>query len=171
MSAAWDTRLVDTQPAPPRDHNLWRDNAPLHEALARTPAGWATDSLDGLGGELGGHAAHAAANTLLGELENGVQCPDPQRSARSWRGGFQPDAPRAQPAGWSGGRPLRCALGTAIARGAAARFQAGPIRRMPWTRLIAETMYTAPQIGHHRSPARSMKRVRSSHSWVWQGSR
>jgi putative acyl-CoA dehydrogenase len=53
LSAAWDTHLVDNQPGPLRDRNLWRDNAPLREAVARTPAGWAADWLDGLGAELG----------------------------------------------------------------------------------------------------------------------
>jgi len=48
--------------------------------------------------------------------------------------------------------------------GAPRRFHAGAISRMPRTRLTAATKYPAPQIGHQRSPACSMKAVRSSHA-------
>ncbi|HYF60685.1 MAG TPA: isovaleryl-CoA dehydrogenase [Burkholderiaceae bacterium] len=53
IHAGWDTHRVENQPAPLRDRNLWRDDAPLREALARTPAGWAVPWLDALGAELG----------------------------------------------------------------------------------------------------------------------
>jgi putative acyl-CoA dehydrogenase len=53
MEAAWDTHAVDNQPLPLRDRNLWRDDAALREALARSRAAWAADALDAAGSEFG----------------------------------------------------------------------------------------------------------------------
>lgn len=51
---AWDTHEVTNQPAPLRDRDLWRDNAPLREALGRTAAAaWAVPGLQAMGVEFG----------------------------------------------------------------------------------------------------------------------
>jgi putative acyl-CoA dehydrogenase len=50
MAAAWTTHVVDNQPEPLRDRNFWHDNAPLREAVLRTPASaWACSGLEAMG--------------------------------------------------------------------------------------------------------------------------
>jgi len=50
MTAAWTTHVVENQPEPLRDRNPWHDDAPLREAVLRTPAaGWACAGLEAMG--------------------------------------------------------------------------------------------------------------------------
>jgi hypothetical protein len=57
----------------------------------------------------------------------------------------------------------RCVIDTSALARSLRSCHAGVIRRMPCWRLTACTTYTAPAIGHQRSPAASMNLKRRSH--------
>jgi len=62
MAAAWTTHIVENQPEPLRNRNLWHDNAPLREAVQRSPAGrWAVPDLAAMGESFGRSEWHDRA--------------------------------------------------------------------------------------------------------------